>query len=436
VRTRCAVIAILVALAAVAAGAQAAAGDGTGTSSGTVRLQSRQAWHPKHITLLSERSLTRTSGGADDYHSALQVSNFTSGTPGVPASGACRFPNVCGFNGDNFGATLQGGGEGNTCVPASGGSSQGFNSTVWFRVATGGVAGTMFIQIDNASAFNPVFLIAAYNTSTSTPVFPAGCDIGNSISHVYSSLFGIRGNISMAVASPDPPNTQGTYRVLLSWDPDTDGDNQTDSNDRCPTQRGPSSLRGCPDTDGDGIPNIDDSCDTLRGPRIHNGCPDSDGDNLIDPFDACPFESALGRVDRNHNGCPDYLALPNLSASTSAGSIRGGVIRSVRVKLKFVDRAPRGTKVTIKCKPRRNCSLRRSGKLSRRIKSVSLRTRRTLITVTATKRGYIGKVLSFKAGYNRARGGGRNILAGSSKNRCIPIGKRTSRKCSSSLFLR
>ena len=392
-RIRLAFIAALVALIAVGAGAQAASADDGSSSYGSVHLRSAHAPQPSRIVELSPSQTRglRTSGGADDFHFAPPVTNFAT-------AGPCRFPSACAFAGDNIGATLQAS-EPNNCVN-SGGGSQGFNSTVWFRVNTGAIGGRMYVQVDHASAgLNPFFLIAPYNTSTTTPVFGSGtCDIGNPISHVYFDTFGIQGNIGMAVGSPDPPNTQGSYRVILSWDPDTDGDNVLDSSDRCDTQRGPASLRGCPDSDGDRIPDIDDACDHAQGPASLGGCPDSDGDGIRDISDACAFENSNAR-DANHNGCLDFARFDALDVS---GFLWSSVRNRIRIDKFTIKGLPSGAKVTLKCSRRKICkkSSKKAGSKGK-VSFKKLKRKRLppgqKLSIKVTKAGYISRAISWKA---------------------------------------
>ena len=53
-----------------------------------------------------------------------------------------------------------------------------------------------------------------------------------------------------------------------------------------------------------------------------------------------------------------------------------------------------------------------------------------------TKKGYVSKVFTIKAGYNPAHGGGRIVLAAKVKKRCIPVGGHKSRKCTAAMLLR
>ena len=55
--------------------------------------------------------------------------------------------------------------------------------------------------------------------------------------------------------------------------PDTDGDGVPDSEDECPTEKGPIALKGCPDSDGDGVADKNDKCADRPGPIENAGCP-------------------------------------------------------------------------------------------------------------------------------------------------------------------
>lgn len=428
-RFHSALIAALVAIVAVAAGAQAAGGKTSdGSTPSSIKRFDGPTKKPTRIVPLTDeqaKGFLKVSGGSDNYNVAPLVNNFA--VPGV-----CRYPTYCSFNADNIGATLED--EGNTCT-TGGGDSIGFDNTVWFRVNTP-VTGLMDVIYDTASAgLTPVFLISAWNAGAlGADVF---CDVANPLNRVFSDTWQISGSIAMATASLNPPGTEGTYRVVLRWDPDTDGDSLTDGrSDRCDTAAGPSSLRGCPDSDGDRIPNIDDRCDTARGPASLGGCPDSDGDRLIDSSDRCPRESSAGRTDKNANGCPDYSSIPDLRASI-AGVIRRNRVVGVKfTRLAFRSRAPRGTRLRVSCKPKRNCKLRRRGSLRRRIRSLRFRSKRTKVTVKATKSGYVGKVFTMTVTFRTVSGGGRNVILRGPKKRCIPVGRRASRRCTSSLLLR
>lgn len=83
---------------------------------------------------------------------------------------------------------------------------------------------------------------------------------------------------------------------------DRDNDGIPDSEDRCPDQAGPASLKGCPDRDGDGIADIDDKCPDVKGLAKYQGCPipDSDGDGINDEEDKCPNVPGVAR----YQGCP------------------------------------------------------------------------------------------------------------------------------------
>jgi hypothetical protein len=367
VRFRYALIAILAALAAVATGAQAASGGETSSPSGTVKYEGKVERLKGPVKMLSSSKSVRASFGNDDFTLATLISNFA--TPGV-----CRAPGVCEFNDDNFNASLQGG-EPNQC--AGPGGAVNFDNTVWFRVNTGSITGFMNIQIEPTSAgLRPVFIIAPYDASTGTPVFPSPCNIANQLNNVYSERWTIRGSIAMAVASPNPPGTEGSYRVLLNWDPDSDGDNIVDTADRCDNARGPRSLGGGPDRDGDGV---------------------------IDPRDACPDENSSAR-DANSNGCLDlavfdFGAPPFKYRTFFSRGVPNGFTLKASLTLTGL---PRGTVVRLKCSRKRICrkvktrKTARRGRVSFKLKGRRVRPRES-ISIRVTHAGFIGKYFSWKA---------------------------------------
>ena len=429
-RFRYPLIATLVALAAVTAGSQAANGEDSGSSyslpSGKVTpVKSKSLPSPKNATRI-EASGTRIHNGNDNISGALNLTSSVNGS-------VCRAPSTCFLHDDNVGATTETG-ENTNCPPA-------FDSTVWyaFQVSKQGLLDVIINNTtpDGSGAGQFVPVLGIYNGSTGSGFCGAASTTTTNFGDTFVAGPGttLGTTVFVQVGATLTGSAGGQFDLNLSWDPDSDGDGIVDTSDRCDGARGPSSLRGCPDSDGDAIPDIDDSCDTLRGPKSLGGCPDSDGDGLIDPVDACDGESTVGKVDRNHNGCPDYKALPDLRVS-GGGVIRGNKVIGARVKLKFRAKLPRGTKLKIRCKPRKNCKLRRRGKFSRRIKFVSFRTKRTKITIKATKRGYVSKVFTFKVGYKTVGGGGRNVIITTPKKRCIPATGGRTRRCTSSLLLR
>src|SRR3954451_3067497 len=320
-----------------------------------------------------------------------------------------------------------------------------FGKTLWWDVHPD-VNGYLGVTV---TGFDSVLGFTEYD-SGANPVGPYPCqDDPNSTSR-ENMLLTIRGghHYSIQVGGwagfvanpgdpfPNTPDSDNNFDFIVDFFPDRDLDGTLDSGDRCPTAVGPSSLRGCPDTDGDGVPNIDDGCDTVRGPKSLGGCPDSDGDGIVDVRDGCDHESSRGKTDRNANGCPDYKSLPDLRASI-AGVIKHNRVAGVKFTvLKFRSKAPKGTKLKIKCKPRKTCKLRKKGSLRKRLRSVSFKRKKTKITIKATKSGYVGKVFTLTVTYKKLKGGGRNVILRGPKKRCIPVGGRKTRKCTSSLTLR
>ncbi|MBL7827805.1 MAG: SUMF1/EgtB/PvdO family nonheme iron enzyme [Saprospiraceae bacterium] len=57
-------------------------------------------------------------------------------------------------------------------------------------------------------------------------------------------------------------------------EPDFDDDGTPDSKDKCPTEVGPTTTKGCPDSDGDGVADKFDNCKYDKGPASNSGCPE------------------------------------------------------------------------------------------------------------------------------------------------------------------
>ena len=325
----------------------------------------------------------------------------------------------------------------NSCVSETSGFSVDYDKTVWYA-AFPEVNGWWDIEVSGGDAVIRVIPIngdvpdfdnsLCYDDPSNVSVEHAFVGLRGGSSAQYAIQVGVYGTGN---TWPSPHDTRITFYK------DTDFDTLFDQNDRCPTQAGSTGLRGCPDTDHDGVANPDDGCVTTPGPKSLGGCPDSDGDGVIDVRDACDHESARGKVDKNANGCPDYKSLPDLRASI-AGVIKHNKVVGVKFTvLKFRSKAPKGTKISIKCKPRKTCGkIRRKGSLRKRLRRVSFKRKKTKITIKATKKGYVGKVFTLTVTYKRLRGGGRNVILRGPKKRCIPVGGRKSRKCTSALLLR
>ncbi len=64
-----------------------------------------------------------------------------------------------------------------------------------------------------------------------------------------------------------------TTPPLIATAPDYDDDGIPDASDKCPSEKGPASTKGCPDADGDGVADKFDACKTQPGPVSNNGCP-------------------------------------------------------------------------------------------------------------------------------------------------------------------
>jgi len=388
----------------------------------------------------------------DDYEDASQMNNPGTGLggTGVTRSTIQAFPNTTE-------ATTQKPGGGATSTEIYPGQPEfdrcqvstntwsAYGKTVWYDIHPD-VHGDVFIR---GAGFDSVIAVIQYRSLADAEPLGGTCYDDPTSPTLEELVHPVRagGHYSIQVggwagflnnpSNPDPMTPlSGVLDLRVTFLPDRDDDNTYDSQDRCRTAAGPSSLRGCPDSDGDRVPNIDDRCATLRGLPSLGGCPDADGDRLIDPSDRCPRESSAGKTDRNANGCPDYGSIPDLRASIE-GVIRGNKVVGVRFRrLGFRSRAPRGTRLRVSCRPKRNCKLRRRGSLRRRIRSHRFRTKRTKITVRATKGGYVGKVFTMTVTFKRVRGGGRNVILRGPTKRCIPVGGRRTRRCTSSLTLR
>ena len=113
----------------------------------------------------------------------------------------------------------------------------------------------------------------------------------------------------------------------------------------------------------DGVGNVDASPASTGWDVAVPPPPDSDGDGIPDAQDRCPGQNATAR-DANRDGCLDFerfTATPKLRATPTR--------RGVRVKSLSV-RAPRGSRVSIRCRrPTRAC--RRQTKRVGRSRSVS-----------------------------------------------------------------
>ena len=449
-RMRHALIAILVALAAVAAGAQAAP---SGSSS-----PSADDGNPANGTLIR-------GGGHNHFTQVTQVSlrtlrnHFGNDDPGSPASfedimnndSRCRYPRACFFSDSNVGATSTN--EPTMC------SSTTYGSSVWFLTRPHH-NGRLSFTIDGSATpnyFPSITIPSSFDPTTGPDFSTYGCNFADETQTfrvTHSDLFDIASGVYVEFGIGSKNNTpQGDFDFTLSWDPDTDGDNLLDSADSCDTGRGPQSLGGCPDTDGDKVVNYRDGvgtvdqCRTRFGEARFNGCPDTDGDGKSDHwdngrvFDFCELKNParLGRADVNDNGCPDWTELPNLSISPEGVVLHNTVIGVRWKRFRFSGRLPRGTKVTVSCRPRSHCKKRLpagsalSRSVKRQLRKVKFVKFHTTITVKETKKGYIGKVFKIKVSFRRTGGGGRNLNVPPPRKRCIPATGGKSRKCTRTL---
>ena len=149
------------------------------------------------------------------------------------------------------------------------------------------------------------------------------------------------------------PATEGNFDLVMTYDPDTDGDGLFDSEDDCDGQAGPANFRGCPDSDSDGIADPGDRCPNQHAGSAgstHGGCPDADRDNVPENgSDKCPGlnPNRINRNDRRpRDGCPDILNNPATIDATSSGIANFG-LRFTKFVLKKV---PNGSRVVVKCK--------------------------------------------------------------------------------------
>jgi len=81
---------------------------------------------------------------------------------------------------------------------------------------------------------------------------------------------------------------------------DKDGDQVSNSLDKCPKVKGSWALKGCPDQDGDLVPDAADECPAVAGLAKFKGCPDTDSDGIPDKLDNCP--DVAGPAEKQ--GCP------------------------------------------------------------------------------------------------------------------------------------
>jgi len=470
VRLRIGLVAAIAALVIFPAGAQAARGQ---ASTGKNGADAKRV-APSHAAPIrvQTRSHTRDAGDPeDDFLTPFFIND--QGTA-LPKSGHDEFNNVA--------ATVQ-----NTTVdpgqtndiwqPVDSGSgiteaafcnasgSVAFGSTVWYIFFPHRNGQFRVVVQSLTSGFRPTVNVFSVNVNTGIPTggnsySDSACDTSDNLffradltyfdslnNRAYLTggkayMIQVGGETTAGV----PTGTEGDYTLDYIYDPDTDRDGLFDSRDACDNvPGGPNGINGCPDRDNDNIIDLRDDCDARVGPARaagFNGCPDSDADGKPDHndrgaiADRCERESIVGRIDRNNNGCPDWSSLPDLKVSV-AGKIKGNkVIGAVFKALRFRTKAPKGTKISIKCRPRKTCKLRKRGSLKKRLRFVSFKRKKTKITIKAKKPGFVGKVFTMVVTYKTVSGGGRNVILRGPKKRCIPVGASTTTKCTAKLLER
>jgi hypothetical protein len=419
VRIRIAMIAAVVALIAVVAGAQAASGEQSSSSS----LPSGDVVPVKSHSLpgsLSAKPMsptgTRTHRGNDNIAGAASLTSSVNGS-------VCRAPSVCFLSDDNAGATTEAG-ENVNCPPA-------FDSTVWYRFSVT-KAGLLDVIINNTEPGGFIPVLGIYNGNTGSGFCGAASTTTTNFADTFEAGPGttLGSTVFIQVGATLAGSAGGTFDLNLSWDPDTDGDNITDSGDRCDNARGPASLRGCPDGDGDRVVDIDDACPGTFGTFLR-GCPDADGDGNAEGInDACPGQKATR--DANNNGCQDLakfdFGAPPLPYTTlfNRNGRRNGF--KITGSLKVTD-LPKGTVVRLKCSKKKTCrKLKKKkragsrGRVSFKLKGRKLRPGQS-ISIRATHAGYVGKYISWKAKKKGKKGYTR-------KTRCSNPGSSKLLRCS------
>jgi hypothetical protein len=378
-RIRLAMTAALVALIAVVAGAQASDGSNGPQGPGTLAIGSPSGTHPllrSETTQIegrrTSRTHTATTVGADNYADVPDLSG------GINGNSLCRFPRECFLNDeDTIGATLEPGFDAapnNTCTFNS--NTITYKSTVWyaFQAARDGILNLEVFG--SGTGFVPLLFYGQDYFSGPTTCWLA--DAGSQHFGRTPDQFVNAGDVVVVGVASQSSGNDGTYSLGFQWDPDSDNDGTYDSDDRCDTQRGPASTRGCPDADGDHVADLDDLCDTAAGPASLGGCPDSDGDGLRDISDRCPTKS--GKIsgcpdadgdgnaegindacpgegttrDANNNGCQD-LGKITAKWGFKPGSYfnrRTGKDLGLTIKKLAVSRLPRGARVTVSCTKR------------------------------------------------------------------------------------
>jgi len=305
--------------------------------------------------------------------------------------------------------------------------------TAWVRFATA-VEGNLRVNVAKTTPGDLFYIV--YTSPTATPSFGDlsfractdaldGPEEGYVYGHAVPAGKVIFVQVLVECRPEAPPCDQaereaapgGPTTVRLRFTPlNSDGDSVPETLDPCPDVAG--DFRGCPDSDGDGVGDADDECPTLRG-RATNGCllPDEDGDShtAIDRGgDDCNDEDSgihpgtrdLPRngVDEDCSGADDrYPSLRNEVSAVAAWSPR--LRRTVGFLTPFKVGGPlvRGMVVRLRCQGRGCPISRRAVRIRKRRPSVKIGRElvrhmlapRAKVTLTITRRGYIGEVMRY-----------------------------------------
>jgi hypothetical protein len=218
---------------------------------------------------------------------------------------------------DNFGATLETG-ERAAC------GSVPFGRTIWYRFRAPGSGTAVF----TTSGIDTV--LSVYRGST----FLTCNDDGPGQSTASRIQLGVTAGdyfVQVGGIGVGRDADYGSINAQVAFTPtvvpprDGDGDGVPDSADRCPGQNAAArdaNRDGCLDPDLD---------------------PDRDGVPV--PADKCPTQNAAGR-DVNRDGCLDPVPRKRISADASLRATPTG--NGIRVRWLRV-KAPKGTKVTVRC---------------------------------------------------------------------------------------
>jgi hypothetical protein len=245
-----------------------------------------------------------------------------------------------------------------------------YNSTVWYDIFPHRPGVVRLVA--EAETFGAVVGLMPYNRITQAPDLAAfRCGVASLGAAVldYPARLQEGGAYRIQVGAAN--GIQGTFKLEVYFDPDSDRDGLLDSVDACATLAGGSA----------GI----------------NGCPDSDRDRKVDPNDACPQESTRGKRDRNDNGCPDRELIKPETKLTAGTYCTGSVCHGIRVKKLVISEVPRGTKVTVAC-TKHACrkSSKRAGK-SHRVRFFSGKALKAGVglSITLSRSGYVGRRVTY-----------------------------------------